>query len=387
MDRDIKYTHKTKRHLIEEIELLRSRICQLENCGKKNGMNGNLFKDYKYQQEAILKNIPDIAWLKNKEGRYIAVNEPFADACGTEPEELIGKSDMDIWPRKHANKYRSDDLKVMKAEVSMRFDDQFTVKKGKTIWVESIKTPIFNGRGEVIGTTGIARDVTEQKKIEEGLQRSQEQLRNLYAHLHALYERERARISRDINEELNQILSVLKFDLNWIDIRLQKNQQALKKKIKSISDMITSVIEWIRRLSQELRPSLLDHLGIIPAIEWELTEFENRTGITCSFKAAPTDFKLDEKTSTLLFRILQEAMSNVWVHSRASKSTIRLERKNGWIKLEIKDNGVGIPNEKLSDSRSIGLTGIRELVRPFQGKVIINGLLNKGTKVTVKLPY
>ena len=134
MDRDINYTHKTKRHLIEEIELLRSRICQLENCGKKNGMNGNLFKDYKYQQEAILKNIPDIAWLKNKEGRYIAVNGPFADACGTEPEELIGKSDMDIWPRKHANKYRSDDLKVMKAEVSMRFDDQFTVKKGKTIF-------------------------------------------------------------------------------------------------------------------------------------------------------------------------------------------------------------------------------------------------------------
>jgi two-component system sensor histidine kinase UhpB len=383
---DIDYTHKTKRHLIEEIELLRSRICQLENYGKETGVNVDLSKDFKYQQQAILNNIPDIAWLKNKECRYIAVNKPFANACGMEPEELTGRSDQDIWPRKHADKCRSDDLKVMKAGISMRFDDPFTDKNGRTIWIESIKTPVFNDRGEVIGTTGIARDVTERKKIEEKLQRSQEQLRNLYAHLHALHEQERSRISRDINEELNQILSVFKFDLNWIDIRLQKNQQALKKKIKSMSDMITSVIEWIRRLSQELRPSLLDHLGIIPAIEWELAEFENRTGIVCSLKAAPTDIKLNEKTSTLLFRILQEALSNIKEHSQASKSAIRLERKNGWIKLEIKDNGIGIANEKLSDSGSIGLSGIQELIRPLKGNVEIRGSLNKGTTLTVKLP-
>jgi two-component system sensor histidine kinase UhpB len=386
MSKEMDYSHKTKAQLIEEIEVLRARICQLEDCGKETLEKERLLRQIKRHQGAVLNNIPDMAWLKDKNGKYLLVNRSFTEISHKSEKDIIGKKDVKIWPKDVARQYNRNDKVTMESRERRKFEEPLVGSRGKISWVESVKTPLFNEQGEVVGTVGIARDVTERKKMEEHLQRSQEQLRNLSAHLNNLRENERTRISRDINEELNQILSVLKFDLAWVDTRLNQDQAKLREKIQSMSDMITSVIEWIRRLSQELRPSLLDHLGLIPAIEWEINEFEKQTGIDCSFRARPADLKLDEQTTTSLFRILQEALSNIRVHSRASKSVIHLERKNGWIILQITDNGVGIPNEKLTDSRSIGLTSIQERVRLLQGKIKVIGTLNKGTRVSVKLP-
>lgn len=138
------------------------------------------------QQKAILDNIPDIAWLKDKESRFIAVNGPFVKACGIKPEELIGKTDLDIWPRELAERYRGDDREVMASGRRKSVEEPLADKEGKIAWIETIKTPIYNEKGEIIGTTGIARDITERKMTEEALKVSEERYRNLFENAHDL---------------------------------------------------------------------------------------------------------------------------------------------------------------------------------------------------------
>ena len=344
-------------------------------------------EDVRIQQQAILNNIPDIAWLKDQKSRFIAVNKPFVDACGVDEKDLIGKTDLDIWPRELAEKYRADDLKVIKSMKRLRVEEALVDARGKKIWIETIKAPILNQSGKVIGTTGIARDITERKKANEALKESQEQLRTLSAHLHDLREEERSRLSREINEELGQILSILKFDLDWVEKNLTGNHKSVQDKIESMSKLIGAVIEWVRRISQELRPSLLDTLGLIPAMEWELNEFQKRTGIKYQLTASDTEIKLDEHILTGLFRILQEVLSNVFMHSHAKTVNVSLNSKTNWLILRVRDNGVGIPDRKIIDKRSVGLFSIQERVRFLNGKINIIGKKNMGTIVTVELPY
>ena len=344
-------------------------------------------EDVRIQQQAILNIIPDIAWLKDQKSRFIAVNKPFADACGVDEKDIIGKTDLDIWPRELAEKYRADDLKVIKSMKKLRVEETLIDARGKKIWIETIKAPILNQSGKVIGTTGIARDITERKKANEALKESQEQLRTLSAHLHDLREEERSRLSREINEELGQILSILKFDLDWVEKNLTGNHKSVQDKIESMSKLIGAVIEWVRRISQELRPSLLDTLGLIPAMEWELSEFQKRTGIKYQLTASDTEIELDEHILTGLFRILQEVLSNVFMHSHAKTVNVSLNSKTNWLILRVRDNGVGIPDRKIIDKRSVGLFSIQERIRFLNGKINIIGKKNMGTIVTVELPY
>ncbi len=136
----------------------------------------------KQQQSAILENIPDIAWLKDRDSRFIAVNEPFAQACGWAASDLVGKNDLDIWPSELAECYRSDDADVMRSRERKRVDEPLIEASGQQKVIETIKTPIFDEKGTVIGTTGIARDITERKRMEEALRRSEERYRNFVKH-------------------------------------------------------------------------------------------------------------------------------------------------------------------------------------------------------------
>jgi len=124
------------------------------------------------QQKALLDNIPDIAWLKDKESRFIAANEPFGKACGFEPEDLVGKTDLDIWPRDLAERYRADDKEVMESGKRKQVEEPLTDSEGKSLWIETIKTPIYDEQGNVLGTAGIARDITERKQSFERLRKA-----------------------------------------------------------------------------------------------------------------------------------------------------------------------------------------------------------------------
>ncbi len=222
--------------------------------------------------------------------------------------------------------------------------------------------------------------------IEKKLIESQEQLHNLSLHLQSVRERESTRIAREIHDELGQILTALKMDLSWLNKRLTNGQKPLLEKIRSMSKLTDMIIKAVQRISTELRPGILDDLGLIPAIEWQAQEFENRTNIKCEITLDCEDNDLDQDRSTALFRIFQEALTNVARHANATKIKVSLKEEPDKLLLEIKDNGRGITEEQISNPKSFGLIGIRERLYPWGGEVKIKGLSNRGTTLTVILP-
>jgi PAS domain S-box-containing protein len=229
-------------------------------------------------------------------------------------------------------------------------------------------------------------DITARKLAEEELRRSEEQLRGLAAHLQSVREEERTTIAGEIHDELGQALTALRMDLAWLGERLPEDQRALVEKTKSMAELTDMTVKTVKRISTGLRPGLLDDLGLVAAIEWQAEEFQNRTGITCSLTIDPKDIVLDEKRSTALFRIFQEALTNVARHADATRVTASLRQKKGILELSMTDNGKGITEEQISDPKSFGLTGMRERIHPLGGQVKVTGVHRKGTAVTVTLP-
>lgn len=232
----------------------------------------------------------------------------------------------------------------------------------------------------------LQQEIAERKKAEEDLRQSQEQLRDLALHLQLIREEERSRIAREIHDELGQALTALKMDVHWLGLRLAADQQVQMHKIKSMSGLIDTTVQAVRRISSELRPGLLDDLGLTAAIEWQAQEFCSRAGLRCHIRSEPEDIILDQSRSIALFRIFQEALTNVARHAQATRVEVILEKNTETVEMEIRDNGKGITAEQLAASRSFGIIGIRERVYSLGGELRIKGALQQGTIVHVSLP-
>jgi PAS domain S-box-containing protein len=233
---------------------------------------------------------------------------------------------------------------------------------------------------------GIAQDSTERKKSEEELNRSREQLRVLLAHLQSVREEERTRISREIHDELGQSLTALKIDLSWLRKRLGRDQTLLIEKAHGMSQLIDLNIQTVKRISAELRPGLLDDLGLTAALEWQAEEFQNRNGIACQLIIEPDNLVLGKEISTAVFRIFQETLTNIVRHAKSSKVRVRLTKKEEELALKVSDNGRGITRKQISSPSSIGLIGMNERVSFLGGTLSISGAKNRGTTVKVTIP-
>ncbi len=227
---------------------------------------------------------------------------------------------------------------------------------------------------------------TERERVELELKRSQELFRNLSTHLQMVREEERTRIAREIHDDMGQALTVLKIDLSWLNNRLAKNQEALRDKTKSMQALIDETIQTVHKVSEDLRPGILDDFGLPAAIEWNAEEFEKRTGIKCKPIFCPKEFDLCKEKSTALFRIVQESLTNIIRHANATEVEINLSKKKGIIVLEIQDNGKGITEAAITNPRSFGLIGIRERAHSLGGEVDIAGIRDAGTRLTVRMP-
>jgi len=225
----------------------------------------------------------------------------------------------------------------------------------------------------------------ENSRYYEQTKRQALQLRNYALRQESIREKEQTRISREIHDELGQALTALKLEVSLLGTRLRSDAD-LERIIGEISEMLDSTIQTVRKIATQLRPDVLDKLGLIPAIEWHLLEFRKRTGIECNFASSPSDLHLSEPHSTAFFRILQEALTNVARHARASRVQIRLDEKNDQDFLLIEDNGVGIDTEKLADSESLGLLGMQERAHALGGWVVVRRNEKKGTTVTACIP-
>ena len=244
-----------------------------------------------------------------------------------------------------------------------------------------------NDDGVAAVMSGTLLDFTQRKQVELSLERSRATLRELAAHLQSVREEERGAVAREIHDEMGQVLTALKIDLVRLRTRLKTSKDAATTDL--IASMLRSVddaISTVQRIMSELRPSVLDDLGLIPAVEWQTRQFENRTGIVCELDLPEMPMHLSQRARTALFRILQESLTNVARHANASRVRVSLICDSDWTRLSVDDNGKGIKPRDLEDSHSFGLLGMRERAAVFGGTVEIRGETNAGTTVKVSLP-
>ena len=277
--------------------------------------------------------------------------------------------------------------------MNMELSNQFPENKGtdqhqasqKTI--AALETRLAQLSSQLRATTAsLEREITERTRAEEEFSRSTEQLRELTARLQSVREEERTRIARVIHDELGQTLTGLKMDVAWLQRHLDQPQQAWLEKTLAMSDLLDLTIQTVRRISTELRPGILDDLGLVATIEWQLQEFQARTGIAGKLISAPEETTLDADGSTVVFRIFQEILTNVIRHAQATQVTVSLAESATFLTLQVQDNGRGITKSEINSPKSIGLLGIQERARLRAGEVQFQGTPHQGTTVTVRLP-
>ena len=286
-----------------------------------------------------------------------------------------------------SNVYRENGAKVIQCnirDITARHQVEVDLAKARI----ELENRVAERTADLVAANRLMKKmVDEGKRTEEKLMKSRERLRNFSRHLQSMLEEERTRISREIHDELGQGLTALKLDLSLVRRSLVAAGLAgQSSKVQEIELAANRIIRTVRKIATELRPGILDELGVAAAIDWMAKDFQKRAGIPCKVTIQGVDKISDAVLTTAVFRIVQEALTNVIRYAAASKVGVSLKRKEDTLIVEVKDNGVGISEGRNIDSGSLGLIGVRERVLLLEGKVVITGNPGKGTLVRVTLP-
>ena len=335
---------------------------------------------------AIYDSEPECVKLLAADGALLEMNH--AGLAMIEADSMAQVAGRCIYPLiqpRYRDDFRRLTENVFRGEGG-RMEFEITGLKGAHRWLETNAAPLRNNQGQVVAALGITRDVTERKLAEQALSQSREQLRSLAAHLQSVREEERTRIAREIHDELGQMLTGFKMDVAWLDKRLAAAPPPLLDKVKTMSGLIDDMVKSVRRISAELRPGVLDDLGLVAALEWQAREFQVRTGIQCRFAPALGELELSADLGTAIFRICQETLTNVARHAQATSVRIDLGAIDRQIALTVQDDGRGITDEEMARAKSFGLVGMRERTTILGGAFQISGTPGRGTTVTVTIP-
>lgn len=377
----------------------------------------------------ITSSLAEGIYVMNPQGNITFMNPEAERLLGWTRQELAGKNAHNIFHYRKADgsPLSFDECGIRKViEDGVRFvssGEVFARKDGSVFPISVICSPVID-KGKVVASVTAFWDITEQKQMEEERERliyelgvtnedlqkeiaerknaeeelerrvlertselkiSNEQLRRLAAHLQSIREEERKRIAREIHDELGQTLTAQKMELSCFRDKYG-DHNTISEKTSSMIEALDSTIKAVRRICTELRPSILDDFGFMEAMHWQANEFQTRTRIECCVDSIPETVHVDKERSIVLFRIFQEALTNVLKHARAKKVTARVIQNDDAITLEIIDNGRGISKEQLSKPQSFGIIGMRERVYPWGGEVKITGNKNAGTSVKVVMP-
>jgi PAS domain S-box-containing protein len=270
-------------------------------------------------------------------------------------------------------------------ESRQEFNTEHRIRRrdGSLRWVQTIVRPA--AAEGVAAMRGTIMDITERKQTVEALKRSQELLRELTAHQDRVKEEERRRIAREIHDELGQTLLALRIDVSMLDARTAGSHPRLNQKVRGALHHIDATVKTIRTIINNLRPAVLD-LGLTAAIEWQVAEFRRRSGITCDLEFSDEELVVDDARATTLFRILQESLTNVIRHAKASHVLIELDSHDNNLVMKIRDNGVGIHPGPRKGTNSFGLVGVEERVHALNGKFIIDSAPGCGTTLAIFIP-
>ena len=289
-----------------------------------------------------------------------------------------GGTDSGFWPQCIVRKYQSVAIVPIRHRGEVLGLMLFADSRPACIPFKYVE--VLESLSETIG------EAVCRHNVENELIQSREQLRKLTAHIQEVREDERTAVAREVHDELGQVLTALKIELSWLAKRYIDHQEIAEKSSEIIA-LVNESILTVKRIVTELRPSVLDHLGLAAAVEWQLGEFRKLSGIDCSLEIHPGKIFVDEKIATNLFRIFQEILTNILRHAEASEVSVRLEQKEDGLRIRVTDNGKGIADSHLSSPTSFGLVGMRERVRVMNGEISIRRTPSKGTEIEVVVPH
>jgi len=343
-------------------------------------------------QKAILDTIPDMAWLKDKQSRFIAANERFSEACGiARADDLVGKTDLDIWPKDLAKRYRADDRKVMETGRRKCVVEPLEETDGTRIWIETFKTPIYDDNGQVIGTSGIARDITKRMQAEKKLLDYQAQLKSMTSELFLTEERQRQRLAAGVHDNIGQGLILAKLTLQ--SLMESESDSAISASLNKVCAAIDQAIEDTNSLTFELGSPVLYELGFEAAVEQLLAEqIQTRHGIKCKLTVDSQPLELDNEISIVLFRSIRELLINVVKHAKAKTVAVHIQKTADRIQVAVEDDGIGFePSEiRFSSSQNktggFGLFSIRERLEYLGWEMKIKSAPAKGSCITLTGP-
>ena len=336
---------------------------------------------------SLVESSLDAVLLTTREGGILAANEAACNMLGRTEAELIrvGRSGV-VCP---ADPRLAAGLKERLK--TGRFRGELTLmRRDGTKFPAEVSSGIFTEHRGEVRTSTVIRDITERRRAQEELSCSRETMRALAARVEGVREEERARIAREMHDELGHAMTDLKLDLAWLARRLAEGglsgRSSIRKRIAAMSERAEAGAEAVRRIATELRPAVLDGLGLAAAIEWQAREFQRRTHITCGVETAGELPPLKAGQSTAMFRIFQEILTNVARHARASRVRVRLAEEGGRLVLRAGDNGRGITEAERCSATALGLLGMRERAAALGGELAIASRPGRGSEITVSIP-
>ena len=333
--------------------------------------------------DSVINSLPGVFYLYDQSGNFIRWNKNLETISGYSAEEISKMHPLDF--------FDGEERALIKARISEVFKEGesiaeacFTTKDGKKI--PYYYTGLAINYEDKVCLIGSGIDITERKKAEAELKATNDQLHSLSAHLQSVREEERIRIAREIHDELGQQLTGLKMDVYWLNKKLETKDEKIQEKISGIIELINETVKSVRRISSNLRPSILDDLGLIAALEWHSKEVEKRSEIKVHFATPLTEQEIPADVATGIFRIYQEALTNAVRHANAHEIKSSLQINNNQLILKIKDDGKGIDPNAKANTKSFGLIGIKERTFVMGGKFELKSELGSGTELCISIP-
>ena len=343
----------------------------------------------------LVEDIPAVTYLAalDDASTTLYVSPQIEAILGVTPADY--RQDPDLWRKR----LHPDDRQRVMAEVArchgsgepLVMDYRMMTPGGREVWVHDEGRIVRDEAGTPLYLLGVMYDVTASKQGEQKLRTSRERLRALAARLQSIREEERTRLARRIHDDMGHALAALKMDLSWLARKLEQAGEVsrlrdLRQRIDSMSGLVDDTIRAARETASDLRPGVLDDLGLTAALEWAVGQFQTRTGTACTFASSARDVELDRERSTALYRICRELLTNVVRHAGATAVTVALKRHGEQLSLEVSDNGRGITAEQVSSSGSLGILGMRERALLLGGRLSISGGPGRGTRAVVRIP-
>lgn len=319
-------------------------------------------------------------------------NQAVRNIFGYETEELIGKSTRILhYNEKHFHDFDRLTKEALEKNQIFQGEYQMIRKDGQVITTEHTIQPLDNSKGLEFGVVSVVRDISDRNRHLRQIKRYSTRLKQLTRHLRKVQEEERAKIARDIHDETGQIFSIIKFNLNSLVKDLENSKEKVdvdyvKNELHAMKDMTNQAIQTTRRFIAELRPIAIDHMQMDEAIEWLINDFSSRTGIQTEFSQKGDQRHLNSEIRINIFRILQEALTNINKHSKADQALVHLHYGKNKLKLSVEDNGIGIDTKDKNKMNSYGLLGMQERVNDLEGNMTIEGKPNTGTFLTIQIP-